>query len=199
MLFSSSSPSLARREREALCDLALTLGPSAPTLCEGWSVRDLFEHLLLREQPWRRRSRASVRKLPFEALVDLVHRPPTYLAVLSPVDRLLNTVEFFVHHEDVRRAQPSWSPRPLAGADEGTLWSAVSGLGRLLGLRGGTALAVTDGERSLTLWPGGDPVVVRGDIGEIVLFLYGRAQVQGLSFSGPEEKVARLRSAKLGF
>ena len=39
------STSLARRERDALCDLALLLGPDAPTLCEGWDARDLVTHL----------------------------------------------------------------------------------------------------------------------------------------------------------
>ena len=50
-----SSPSLARRERHALCDLALTLGPDAPTLCGDWTVAELVAHLLVREtQPARR-------------------------------------------------------------------------------------------------------------------------------------------------
>ena len=29
----------------------------------------------------------------------------------EPIDTLANTVEFFVHHEDVRRAQAGWTPR----------------------------------------------------------------------------------------
>ena len=41
--------SLARRERHALCDLALELGPDAPTLCGDWTTRDLLAHLLVRE------------------------------------------------------------------------------------------------------------------------------------------------------
>ena len=40
---------LARRERHALCDTALALGADAPTLCGGWTARDLVAHLLVRE------------------------------------------------------------------------------------------------------------------------------------------------------
>jgi uncharacterized protein (TIGR03083 family) len=40
---------LVRRERHAFCDTALALGPDAPTLCGGWTARDLVAHLLVRE------------------------------------------------------------------------------------------------------------------------------------------------------
>jgi integrase len=40
---------LARTERGALCDLFDRVGPEAPTLCEGWSTRDLAAHLVIRE------------------------------------------------------------------------------------------------------------------------------------------------------
>ena len=41
---------MARTERDALCDLALQLGESEPTLCGDWSVKDLVVHLLVRER-----------------------------------------------------------------------------------------------------------------------------------------------------
>ncbi len=40
---------LVRRERHALCDTALALGPDVPTLCGDWTARDLVAHLLVRE------------------------------------------------------------------------------------------------------------------------------------------------------
>ena len=43
-----SSP--ARAERAALCDLFLEVGPDAPTLCGGWTTRDLAAHLVVRER-----------------------------------------------------------------------------------------------------------------------------------------------------
>ena len=39
----------AAAERARLADLLLEKGPHAPTLCGGWSTRDLAAHLWLRE------------------------------------------------------------------------------------------------------------------------------------------------------
>ena len=39
----------ARAERHALCDLFIEVGPDAPTLCAGWTTRDLAAHLIVRE------------------------------------------------------------------------------------------------------------------------------------------------------
>src|SRR5450756_1020791 len=39
----------AHDERLALCDTALSAGPDAPTLDEGWTVADLVAHLYIRE------------------------------------------------------------------------------------------------------------------------------------------------------
>ena len=36
---------MAQRERQQLADLMASVGPDAPTLCEGWTVRDLAAHL----------------------------------------------------------------------------------------------------------------------------------------------------------
>ena len=41
--------SIAAHERMLLCALAQQLGPDEPTLCAGWTVRDLVAHLLVRE------------------------------------------------------------------------------------------------------------------------------------------------------
>src|SRR4051812_32989801 len=35
-------------ERAALADLMAALGPDAPTLCTGWTTRDLAAHLIVR-------------------------------------------------------------------------------------------------------------------------------------------------------
>ena len=45
--------SLARAERAALSDTLDRTDPDRPTLCDGWTARDLLAHLLVRErQPW---------------------------------------------------------------------------------------------------------------------------------------------------
>lgn len=40
--------SLATTERSAICDAFLAAGPDRPTLCAGWTTRDLLAHLLVR-------------------------------------------------------------------------------------------------------------------------------------------------------
>ena len=40
--------------------------------------------------------------------------------------RLLNTAEFAIHHEDVRRAQPGWAPRALPRADQDAALAAAA-------------------------------------------------------------------------
>jgi uncharacterized protein (TIGR03085 family) len=201
----------ARRERGALCDLALSVGPDAPTLCGSWTVRDLVVHLLVRERrPWAApgifvpalsglvdRASAALASRPFAELVQKL-RTPAAPVQLGPVERVVNTLEFFVHHEDIRRAAPDWAPRPLAAGDEADLWRALSLIGRGLVRPAGVPVVAGDGTRTVTLRRGARPAVVRGPVGEVALFLYGRTPVVGLTFDGPAATVAALREASLG-
>ncbi|GAA3976903.1 TIGR03085 family metal-binding protein [Actinomadura viridis] len=131
-----------RRERELLCDALLDAGPGAPTECEGWTAADLAAHLVVREgrpdalpgillRPLafhtERIRRRTVREIPFERSVDRIRRgPPKWSPYAVPgVDKIANTVEFFVHHEDVRRARPDWEPRSLSPALEELLWARI--------------------------------------------------------------------------
>ena len=116
-------------ERAALCDLLLDVGPDAPTLCEGWTTRDLAAHLIVRERrpdaamgiivppiaAHGESVRRRVRERPFDELVATVRQgPPVWSPIrLSLLDRLTNTNEFYIHHEDVRRAASAWDPREL--------------------------------------------------------------------------------------
>lgn len=202
----------ARRERLALADLALDLGPEAPTLCDGWSVRDLVVHLLVRERrPLAapgvlvprlsglvERASARLARRPFAGLVEQLRTPPLPMRA-APLDALMNTLEFFVHHEDVRRAQPTWSPRPLGPADEAALWRQLSFAGRGLVRPAGVPVTIASGSRRAVLRAGDSPVVVTGPVGDLALFLFGRTQVTGLSFDGPADRIAALQGTKLGF
>lgn len=206
---------LARREREALCDLALEVGPRAPTLCGDWTVHDLLTHLVVRERsilgapgivlpllaPLTERSMARLKREEFTTLVErLRHRGLTPVA-LPLVDQLANTLEYVVHHEDIRRAQPKWRRRTLGQADETAVWKALRLAGKGLVRGAGVPVRIrrAGSNDEATLASGADPVVVDGAPVELAMFLFGRAQHRGLEFSGPEEKVARLRLARLGF
>ena len=188
---------LCQRERQALSDLLAELGPNAPTLCEGWQSADLAAHLVLREHrpdagpgmltrrppfgPWTdqltRRLRDST---PWEELVQKVRSGPP--ALLRPLDPQINTVEFFVHHEDLRRAEPSWEPRELSPDDEDLLWARLRTLARFARRRpSGLEPA---GRAPLEL--GGPGPVVKGPVGEMVLWLMGRETAAQVELS--EEK-----------
>lgn len=206
----------ARAEREALSDLFLQLGPDVPTLCEGWDARDLAAHLVVRERRpdgaigivaaplagYADKVRRSEAERPWSEIVDRVRTGPPRLSPtrLEAVDRAVNTVEYFVHHEDVRRARPGWTPRSLADDDLDLVWRLGRGLGRLTTRTLDVPLAVrrADTGAEATLRRGDSPVVVSGPPGEVVLFLFGRDYATDLTFDGPPEAVAAVRAAELG-
>ncbi|OIJ25972.1 TIGR03085 family metal-binding protein [Nocardioides luteus] len=206
-------PSFARAERIALCDTAVSLGPAAPTLCEGWQVKDLLVHLLVRERrPWAaagivlpplapvlRKAEAAYAVQPLEALAARLRDPKGTPFALGPIEKAVNTVEFFVHHEDLRRAQPSWEPRTLPAAAERDLWRTLKLLGKGLVRSAGTPVVVSNGTDTSTLRAGEEPVTVTGPVGELLLFCFGRHQVRGLTFDGPAERITQLENASLGF
>jgi uncharacterized protein (TIGR03085 family) len=205
---------LARRERLALCDLALVLGEDAPTLSGDWTAKDLVTHLLLREhsligapglliRPLSRLTdleMARIGRKDFTVLVERLRGRGFTPYAIPAVDRAVNTLEYFVHHEDLRRAQPGWTPRELDHADQSALWSAIRVFGRGLVRPAGVPVRIrrTDTDAEATLRGGADPAVLRGLPSEIVMFLYGRDEHRGLEFTGPDGQIDRLRSAGLG-
>ncbi|HYN97200.1 MAG TPA: TIGR03085 family metal-binding protein, partial [Pilimelia sp.] len=136
----------AQAERRALADLLAAVGPDAPTLCEGWTARDLAAHLVVRERRpdaaaglvlpplrgWGDKVRAEQALTPYAEIVDRVRHPPRWSPVSNPLtDEVANGLEFFIHHEDVRRAVPGWQPRRLPAEQEAVLWRRAKGVARL--------------------------------------------------------------------
>ena len=144
----TSAVPVSQSERAALADLLEHLGPDQPTCCEGWTTRDLATHLVVRDRrpdagpgmvlggpfsAWTARVQDRTRSArPFGVLVAEVRSgPPAWVPTAWPaVDRLLNTAEMVVHHEDVRRAQPGWAPRDLPRSVQDQLWRSVPLLAR---------------------------------------------------------------------
>jgi uncharacterized protein (TIGR03085 family) len=204
----------ARKERQALCETARSVGPNAPTLCEGWDVKDLVCHLLVRERSLvaaagiaipplaglTDREMARLKKQPFERLVERLRTHRLTFYALPPVEAAFNTLEFFVHHEDIRRAQRGWRRRNLPDSALDALWQALKAQGPALVRDAGVPVVVrrTDTDDTSTLRPGRDPVELSGPVSEIVMYLHGRDEVREIAFDGPEEKVAKLRRASLG-
>jgi uncharacterized protein (TIGR03085 family) len=207
---------LVRRERHALCDTALALGPAAPTLCDPWTARDLVAHLLVRENSmlgaagitfppmagFNDRAMAKAARAPFPEMVKKLYDPGITPYRLPGVERLTNTLEYFVHHEDLRRAQPAWEPRDLPAADEDELWKLLPGSAKLATRKGGVAIVVRRSDRSgqeASVRRGEDPVVVTGRPSELVLFFFGRNELREVTFDGPADAISRLREADRGF
>ena len=182
---------ITANERAAMCDLFDELGPDAPTLCEGWTTLDLLAHLLVRERrldaaagivlPFlaahTTRVTASVAAEPYAALIEQFRSgPPMWSPWAIPVlgDKA-NLSEFFVHHEDIRRAQTKWEPRPDDAVRDDALWSPLKMMGRLLFRKapGGVVLR-SAGREDIVVKKGEPGVILVGQPGEIVLHGFGR-------------------------
>jgi uncharacterized protein (TIGR03085 family) len=134
--------SYSREERLALCALLDQTGPNAPTLCEGWTTGDLAAHLVLRERRpdaaggilggplagYTARVQKRIReRTAFPDLVRTIRSGPPRLSLMAipGVDERANSVEFFVHHEDIRRAAPDWAPRKISSGESDMLWQRL--------------------------------------------------------------------------
>src|ERR1700685_2086295 len=176
---------LAQQERQTLCDLLVERGSDAPTLCEGWLTADLAAHLVVRERrpdsgpglvwpplaDYTDKVRRSVRdRTAWEKLVENVRHGPPLL--LRPFDGPMNTVEFFIHVEDVRRAQDGWEPRSLSGEMADALW-ARTGPGGMAKKAPATIVLMSEG-REPKVAGTGPRIEIHGDPGEHTLFGSGR-------------------------
>ena len=138
----------------------------------------------------------------FAVLVEKLRNGPPLLSpyAVPKVDSLVNTLEFFVHHEDIRRAQPGWSARDLGERMEKVLWSMLGTAGK--GLLRGSTVGVTaentvTGSRTV-LKAGRPTVTVRGLPSEVTLFVFGRRDQADVELVGEDADVARLRETSLG-
>ena len=203
----------ARRERDLLADLLVSEGPDAPTLCAGWTTRDLAAHIVVRERRpdsglgllikplagHGEQVRLARAALPWEELVAQLRTPPVWSPVSNPlVDPLANTMEMFIHLEDVRRGGDTWQPRQLEKDFEAKLWGNVKLLCRAsLRRLGITAEVAATGFPPLRT--GADPQVrVTGEVGEIAVFFFGRQRASRVTVEGTPDVAERLRNARLG-
>ncbi|MFG2620197.1 TIGR03085 family metal-binding protein [Streptomyces sp. NPDC048507] len=205
----------AKRERLLLADLLESAGPQAPTLCDGWRARELAAHVVVRERrpdaagglvlkalkPRLDRTMAEYAAKPYEELIQLIRTGPPKMSPysLKQIDEAANAVEFYVHAEDVRRAQPDWSPRTLDPVFSDSLWSRLEKLARLTGRRSPVGLVLRRPDGRTAVAHKGVPVVtVTGEPGELTLFCFGRQEAAAVELDGDKEAVSRLTRAQLG-
>lgn len=197
--------SLASAERAAICDAFTAVGPDRPTLCAGWTTRDLLAHLLVRErQPWAApgilvpalapitdRAMAGYAATPWQAMVEQLRggAPIWSPYRIGAVDALVNAAEFFVHHEDVRRGEPGWEPRPADPRRDRELWQVLGRVGRVLYRRSpaGVVLQRPDGAQHVL---GAGVVTLVGEPGELLLHAFGRDAVRVDTRGAPADVAA---------
>ena len=209
--------SYARNERLALCALLEQTGPDAPTLCRGWTTGDLAAHLVLREHrpdaaagvlggPLAGHTARVQRRIrdrsPFNALIETIRSGPPRLSwmAIPGMDERANTVEYFVHHEDVRRAQPDWQPRAISDGLSDALWRRVKGARFFLRKSPvGVELARDDGDNRtgpyrVTVKNATPTVTVIGAPAELTMWATGRTSAAHVRFDGTGEAVAALKA-----
>lgn len=208
---------LDTQERRELCDLLDQLGPTVPTLLEGWTAHDLAAHIVLRERdliaglcivlpgPFQRfaeqRRLRLAQSKDFTWLVARIRSgPPVGFFRIGWVRDLANLNEFFVHHEDVRRAN-SQEHRNLTPAMDAALWRNVRRGGRYLSRRlhaCGLEIDWTGTKERVRVQPGEPTVRLSGPPGELLLYLFGRQAAAQVALSGPPEAVAAVRRTHFG-
>jgi uncharacterized protein (TIGR03085 family) len=212
-------------ERHSFTQTLRRVAADSETLCGNWNTAQLVAHLVLRERSvvelvgrlpvaaLQRRAEQVVDELAahesYDDLVTLFDRGPSWTEVrgpvpiawfwsLPPVRETANLLEYLVHHEDVRRAQPGWAPRPIAMDVQTVVWK------RLHLLTKATLRSVPVG---LELrWPahgtiragrGAPAVSVTGDAIELALFAFGRLGVAEVEFDGTPADIEAVRSADI--
>jgi uncharacterized protein (TIGR03085 family) len=208
---------LDTQERLELCDLFDELGPSVPTLLEGWTAHDLAAHLVLRERDLvagpclvlpgafqrfaeERRGRLAERKDFMWLVARFRSGPPVGFFRLGWVRTLANLNEFFVHHEDIRRANRR-GPRSLTPAMDAALWRNVRRSSHFLSRRlDGCGLEIewTGTSERVMARAGGPTARLSGPPGELLLYIFGRQAAAQVEVGGPPDAVAAVRRTHFG-
>ena len=207
-----------RTQREALCDALGAVHPSAPTLCVGWTAHHLAAHVWLREnRVWagvgarvlnrpeqlEHRMTEVMTQRPYADLVASIRRGPGGLSAfrLPGMEAAANTLEFFVHCEDVRRGSGNNTPRPTDLLLEELCWKRLPAMSRLF-LRGCPVAVwlerdVPPGE-PVRIGRGPDIVTLSGAPSELLLYLFGRRGAAQVEVIGEPAAVSVLEQRKLG-
>ncbi|KUI46257.1 hypothetical protein AU198_18835 [Mycobacterium sp. GA-1199] len=202
----------AQRERAALVETMREVGPDAPTLCGDWTTRDLAAHLVVRERRldatpgimipalagYTDKVQRQTAQTDWQELLDKVASGPPLYSPFKLLDPVANMGEMYIHHEDVRRAQSGWEPRPLDN-------STISALTRSLPLMAKMTLAKAPARMTLKTPQGkvlatagkGQPLTVVGEAQELLLFISGRDEVR-LDFDGDPATVEAVRGNRRG-
>ena len=117
---------------------------------------------------------------------------------LPGMDERVNAVEYFVHHEDVRRAVPDWEPREISSGESALLWQRLR-LARFMLRRAPVGLELArddqeaDGQRwRITVKNATPAVTVIGSPAELTMWVMGRTGATRVRFDGTDVAVSKL-------
>ena len=180
------------------------------------TTRDLAAHLVLRERDYfagpglvlpggwgrlaeRRRRALALKDFTWLSATIRSGPPPGFFRI-GWVRRVPNLNEFFVHHEDVRRANGR-GPRTNEHAMDMALWRNVSRAPWFLArrLRGAGLELQWAGTAQTVRARLGEPTArIAGPPGELLLYLFGRQSVAHVEVSGPDAAIDAVRRARFG-
>ena len=195
------------------------VGPDAPTLCEGWTTRDLAAHLIVREgrpdaaagvvvpafADRLEQLRLREAERPWDELLATIAAGAPWYSPLRYADRVANTAEYLVHHEDVRRGSAGWTPRDFPVEDLERVWSLATTVARtfLRKVRARVDLRAPGDVGSPRISPVSTgaalaPLVsVSADPVEMLLWAFGRDEVE-IDISGAQRGIDALRAVPRG-
>jgi uncharacterized protein (TIGR03085 family) len=205
VILSRQTRALHHAERVQLLATLRTLGPDAPTLCEGWPVRTLVAHLVVSEQQaglplafsypvWRvapaRVTGALLKSLDkpgtrlmnraeargWEWMLGRLEAGPPRVYALRLIAEV-RLLEEWIHHEDIRRANGE-GPRPLDPRLADRLLAGMLAMSRFRFFakpREGIEVTLPGGTR-YDVGDGPTRTRVSGDVGEVALWLAGRGR-----------------------
>ncbi|HQY99915.1 MAG TPA: TIGR03085 family metal-binding protein [Propionicimonas sp.] len=204
-------------QRTALCDALDAVDPSAPTLCEGWTAHHLAAHVWLRENDLIAAAGAVIKPLaghletrmtavmnerPYAELVAAIRRGPQGVSLfrLPGAEQAANSVEFFVHCEDVRRGSGDRTQRPLDPEFEEYAWKRLRPMARLSFRRVPAAVWLKRhvADEPLRVGRGGAIVTLVGPASELLLYLFGRTTAANVALVGEAASIDGLQRANLG-
>lgn len=185
------------------CDVLDAVPPSAPTLCEGWDAHDLAVHVwTLSHDPisWvgtlggpigalvAPRSERFKRARRYPELVSALRQESSVITCMMPADRLEDyrhaIGEYYVHTQDVARANDLHRPAPTTALQE-ALWRRARVAAMALHVTHfGLVLEHADGRRA-RITPGRPRTVVRGLPSEVLLWVHGRRSVADVEVLHP--------------
>lgn len=206
----------ASSQRHALSDALLEVGPSAPTLCAGWTAYDLAAHCWVRERSARaligigakrfehlaeaEMAKARERYGFVELATRLRETPRTPVTLVPALDEAINTAEYLIHTEDVRRANAL--PHRLLPPDlEDAVWGRLGLIGRVFFAKSPVGVLLerdAAGAAPLRVKPGTSTVTLVGRPSELLLFAFGREKHADVRTIGEQRSVDALLATKRG-